>query len=280
MSTMHPPSMSEEKHPDIEAFGHNSTSRGFDYRGESSNSGFNYRTEEDLDIKKPRSFTRYNDGEEPQGKLSEYDIEMNHLPPDQRPSQGELLALVDPEIDDHTEAAEALRANANVKVPKVGKVMRGVGAQSVRKLAKRVTLRGQSGNKRGKPPRIPPGFMAAGAQSGGDGVIFSVNEEGEFADGGHGHDQESFESASAGHQHDHDISERYDLSRPSTNQEDKKHAPKRVRIKDEGSTASPVHDGDYSKNKYRHSSLDDAKDIPHEVATATMEAGRKRKLLC
>ncbi|KAL3910576.1 MAG: hypothetical protein SGARI_002057, partial [Bacillariaceae sp.] len=47
------------------------------------------------------------------------------------PGDLDLLAnLVEPDIEDDTEAAEALRANANVKVGKVGKVARSVNAQT------------------------------------------------------------------------------------------------------------------------------------------------------
>ena len=91
---------------------------------------------------------------EPEGKHKPgVGFEVGYLPPDQRPGlPTELLShlqIADPEIGDDTEAAEALRANANVKVGKVGKVARSVGAQSVRKVAKRLTLRAQSGNRRG-----------------------------------------------------------------------------------------------------------------------------------
>jgi 1-phosphatidylinositol-4-phosphate 5-kinase len=58
------------------------------------------------------------------------------------------------EIEEGTPAAEALRANADVKVTKVGKVARYLQVQAVRKTAKNVFHVG-SGAKRGKPPRVP-----------------------------------------------------------------------------------------------------------------------------
>jgi len=91
-------------------------------------------------------------------------IELQFLPPDQRSGHhGDLLlaAVVEPEIEDDTEAAEALRANAQIKVGKVSKAARGINAQTVRKLVKVASLRGR-GIKRGKPPRVPPGLAAAG----------------------------------------------------------------------------------------------------------------------
>ena len=105
------------------------------------------------------------DQNEPFGADGEPSIEIHFLPPDQRPGHpGDLLAavaVVEPEIEDDTEAAEALRANARIKVGKVSKAARSINAQSVRKFVKRASLRG-SGIKRGKPPRVPPGLAAAG----------------------------------------------------------------------------------------------------------------------
>ncbi len=61
-------------------------------------------------------------------------------PPDQRPVlPGDMLAhLVEPEIEDYTEAAaEALRANASIKVEKVGVLVRSGSAHTVRKVVER-----------------------------------------------------------------------------------------------------------------------------------------------
>ncbi len=90
-------------------------------------------------------------------------IELQFLSPDQRGTHhGDLLlaAVVEPEIEEDTEAAEALRANAQIKVGKVSKAARGINAQTVRKFVKVASLRGH-GIKRGKPPRVPPGLAAA-----------------------------------------------------------------------------------------------------------------------
>lgn len=80
--------------------------------------------------------------------------------PDALPNSGIppdiLEALGNPCIGDDTPAAEALRANAAVRVAKLGKLARRVHVQTVRRLVKRATLRAKSGNVRGKPPRIPP----------------------------------------------------------------------------------------------------------------------------
>mmetsp|Transcript_52839 Transcript_52839/g.78748 ORF Transcript_52839/g.78748 Transcript_52839/m.78748 type:complete len:1000 (-) Transcript_52839:110-3109(-) len=71
-------------------------------------------------------------------------------------------AVVAPNIDDGSPAAEALRANAGVQVTKLDKFARAVGTQSVKRMGKRVTrvvqLKTSSGDKRGKPPRVPPGY--------------------------------------------------------------------------------------------------------------------------
>jgi len=76
-----------------------------------------------------------------------------------------LAELKSPLIDDNTPAAEALRANRGVKVPKMVKVARSLHAQSVRRFIKRATLRAKSGNRRGKPPRIPPNHQKGNTNS-------------------------------------------------------------------------------------------------------------------
>jgi len=62
---------------------------------------------------------------------------------------------MNPNIDDQSPAAEALRANAGVHVRKTAKLARKIHANTVRKIVKKATRVGM-GNRRGKPPRIPP----------------------------------------------------------------------------------------------------------------------------
>ena len=62
-------------------------------------------------------------------------------------------------IDDNSPAAAALRANAKIHVSSVGKAARAVQLQSVRRVLKRATGITKSGNKKGKPPRIPPTLL-------------------------------------------------------------------------------------------------------------------------
>lgn len=84
----------------------------------------------------------------------------------------ELLGtLHNPSIDDDTPAAEALRANAEVHVNKAAKLARKIHVQTVRNIVKKATQRGM-GNKRGKPPRIPPNRNEQN-----DGEIYVVDEE-------------------------------------------------------------------------------------------------------
>lgn len=119
----------------------------------------------------------------------------------------ELLdILANPSIEDNTPAAEALRANAEIKVRKVGKLARRVHGQSVRRVVKRATLRSKSGRVRGKPPRIPPARASADAIpiTGPDNEIYVVHEESEEI----GEDEldSSIESSEqdAEYKHDHD----------------------------------------------------------------------------
>ena len=139
-----------------------------DFRGNGSFSkGFDHRENDPLPVSpSPARNSLFNnsgnnmnhEGGSPKAGAPQGGIELQFGPG----LPGDLLAnLVEPEIEDDTEAAEALRANASIKVGKLGKVARSVNAQTVRKLAKKATLRGH-GNKRGKPPRIPPGLAAQG----------------------------------------------------------------------------------------------------------------------
>ena len=89
-------------------------------------------------------------------------------------------ALGSPSIEDNTPAAEALRATSRVHVRRVDKLARRVHVQSLRKFVKRATLRG---NKRGKPPRIPPPGKS------GSGGIYVVEEEDGDEDGDNGNDE-------------------------------------------------------------------------------------------
>jgi 1-phosphatidylinositol-4-phosphate 5-kinase len=226
--------------------GHSSAPGGL----EKVNSGFDYRLNDDkngVHDSLNGALDHESEGKHRHG-IGGVGFEMGYLPPDQRPGlPTELLTqlqLADPEIDDDTEAAEALRANATVKVGKVGKVARSVGAQSVRKVAKRLTLRGQSGNRRGKPPRIPPG-MTISPMEAADAAILVVAEASK-------EDDDSVESALSG-PHNQEI--------PAMSAE--MHMPER-------------HDADGSKFRAHTAQAHlDIKDIPLEVTAATMEAGRK-----
>jgi len=66
-----------------------------------------------------------------------------------------LGSLHNPNIDEDTPAGEALRANAEVQIKRSQVIARKMHLTSVNRLAKKA-LRSGIGNKRGKPPRIPP----------------------------------------------------------------------------------------------------------------------------
>ena len=238
---------------------------GFEYRT-NDDSGFDYRTKHGPDD--PLGNNSYRNNEESHGSMG---FELSFLPPDQRPGiPVELLAqLADPDIEDDTEAAEALRANANVKVRKVGKVARSLNAQSVRKFVKRATLRGKSGNLRGKPPRIPPGRTAIEVPDTNIFVVQETTEEDEMLE-----EEDASDSGSEASLHD-DASKGSDRKPPS---------PSRPSHIDQTRPSYyqpgqyPDRDSNFKAKKDRHSSiLEEAKDIPAEVVAATMEAGRKCK---
>lgn len=220
--------------------GHKSAPNGLD-RGQAA--GFDYRLKDDDQTGLSSSYSAAMDHNTEENDKPGVGFEVGYLPPDQRPGlPTELLThLADTEIGDDTEAAEALRANANVKVGKVGKVARSVGAQSVRKVAKRLTLRGQSGNRRGKPPRIPPG-MTIQQMEAADAAMLVVAEASM-------EDEESMSSDIGSHMEE-----------------------KAVMISDTNMTERF---GELSKSKVHENMQPETKDIPAEVTAATMEAGRK-----
>lgn len=75
--------------------------------------------------------------------------------PQNSPGAGTMMPVeVDLEIQEGSDAAKALRANADVKVTKVGKAARFLHVQAVRRNAKKIFHVGTA-SKRGKPPRIP-----------------------------------------------------------------------------------------------------------------------------
>lgn len=249
--------------------GHNSAKSaiaGFDYRRDGK-SGFDYRFNDDDPLSNSYGPPIQDEEAHRSWGPSGVGFEVGYLPPDQRPGlPAELLShlAVDPEIADDTEAAEALRANANVKVGKVGKVARSVGAQSVRKVAKRLTLRSQSGNRRGKPPRIPPGITASQMDAHEATMLAVAEGEAETDEGPSVHSEGSvhLQHPQQLPHHIHlDHNDGYESSVPGDS-----HPNEAL-----GSAG-----GSKSKRTQKHTSvMDDAMDIPAEVVAATMEAGRK-----
>lgn len=290
------------------SFGHNSMSslKGFDHRmpaggGNESNSTFEYRG--DGNSSEPPLSPNGGVGDGGEGGAKQVGIEMQFLPPDQRPGlPNDLLATVsvEPEIEDNTEAAEALRANASIRVGKMGKVARSVNAQTVRRFFKTATLRGH-GPKRGKPPRVPPGFVAPAAGMGGvsrmgddeNNIMYAVHE-GDYETSEHHEglrDGENFlvdSSDSDVDDHEEELHEEEDLQDHHNDQADvidHEHAAEAELIAKYEDT-SRLFDTDATDSTKRKSKSDnytqvmtgeDQKDIPTEVVAATMDAGKTRK---
>ena len=147
--------------------GREDSKKGFDYRDSSAKSAL-HNSQGSLDYGPPKNKKINNDDSNGNDEGGEQCVELQFLPPDQRPgSPGDLLAavaVVEPDYEDDTEAAEALRANAQIKVGKMSKAARSINAQTVRKFVKTVAMVRGNGVKRGKPPRIPPSHAGAGQQ--------------------------------------------------------------------------------------------------------------------
>ena len=107
------------------------------------------------------AFSRVSSDNGQQYQVLEYDMEQ-----DAALEPSELFAEVVGKtavisIDADSPAAAALRANAQIHVSSVGKAARAVQLQSVRRVLKRATGITKSGNKKGKPPRIPPTLLSS-----------------------------------------------------------------------------------------------------------------------
>jgi len=248
------PAMDDEI--DFMTDGHNSGPSGLGHRSsDARSSGFDYRLHDDdpLSNSYGADMNHEDDGmnKSASAAMGTVGFEVSYLPPDQRPGvPAELFAhFVDTEIGDDTEAAEALRANADVRVGKVGKIARSMGAQSVRKVAKRLTLRSQSGNRRGKPPRIPPGMTASQVAT-EEAMMLAVAEA----------EEEESHSLNSGDDH-------HDDDGPDD-------APA-LMIADMIMTERQEGDGLKGRRSVKQTVHEEGKDIPVEVIAATMEAGRK-----
>jgi hypothetical protein len=255
-----------EASEELDVVNNNNNNTGFD------DSDFDYRIKNHDDI--------------PAMNDSHLGLELGYLPPDQRPGMPvELIAQLaaDAEIEDDTEAAEALRANANVKVRKMGKVARSLNAQSVRRFVKFATLRGKMGNRKGKPPRIPPGRTAVEEP---DSNIFVVTEEAEEEVSSQEGDDMSESSVAASvpgmahdDQHSHGSTGAAAVAASQHIVPDQHNAYTIDMQNPNPIGPVTLTDAALLKTKHlRHSSvIDEAKDIPADVVAATMEAGRKCK---
>lgn len=86
-------------------------------------------------------------------------------------------------IEDNSPAAEALRANANIKVTTAGKAARAVHLQSIRRLAKFAAGANKTGYVKGKPPRLPPPtHRQMEGPFGGPSTLHSLREDGTVDD--------------------------------------------------------------------------------------------------
>ena len=195
-------------------------------------------------------------------------MELSYLPPDQRGGADSALAHIQladpdllPDIEEDTEAAEALRANANIKVGKLGKVARSINAQSLRHIVKRATLRGRSGHTKGKPPRIPPGTTAA--EESDDGQLLPVQE------GSMEHEFSSSEESEP------EVQMKMPLKPPAPPAKERQSNYAIPAGSEKVDFVSPTP----TKPRFTGgmSISHDAKDIPADMANATMEAGKKRK---
>lgn len=184
-----------------------------------------------------------------------------------------LEVLANPSIEDDSPAAEALRANAEIRVRKVGKLARRVHGQSVRRAVKRATLRSKSGRVRGKPPRIPPAKVPSGSiVAGPDNEIYVVQEGDDEEELEEDEMDSSLESSEedAEYKHDHDDEAALYVAAASGD----RHSEGDVIITDEvvkeGVVVDKVPDW-----QTRLTEQEGDHSVPAEVLTATMETGKK-----
>mmetsp|Transcript_18158 Transcript_18158/g.30100 ORF Transcript_18158/g.30100 Transcript_18158/m.30100 type:complete len:872 (+) Transcript_18158:429-3044(+) len=140
-----------------------------------------------------------------------------------------------PSIDDESPAAESLRASAEVHVGTTAKLARKMHVEKIRKVLKKATQKG-TGNRRGKPPRIPPN--RGGTKQDEEGIWIVEEEDEEDSDS----EDESCDVDNVPY----------------------------ARDLDDGA-AKHTKPGEFAEDAEKHK----FQKIPTEVLTATMETGRK-----
>jgi hypothetical protein len=103
-----------------------------------------------------------------------------------------VSSLHNPDINDQSPAAESLRASAEVHVGTTAKLARKMHVEKIRKVIKKATQRG-IGNRRGKPPRIPPN---RGSEQEEEGIYVVEEGDEEYSDSDDDSDDEEGHSRS------------------------------------------------------------------------------------
>ena len=183
-----------------------------------------------------------------------------------------LEILANPSIEDNTPAAEALRANAEIHVRKLGKLARRIHGQTVRRVVKRATLRSKSGRVRGKPPRIPPTRVPSGSvPAGRDNQIYVVHEEDEVEDILEDEMDSSLESSESSEEYEHDHDEEA-MFAAASGEAHQKSQQEDVIVEEDKAVVDKV-------PGWQTHLTEGPEMVPAEVLTATMETGKKGKIM-
>ena len=185
-------------------------------------------------------------------------------------------------IEDNTPAAEAIRANANVRVSTFGKAARAVHMQSLRRFVKRATGATKSGVVRGKPPRIPEvssdhmlqSLRSGGGAAGLDTVLEAGEESIEVSP------KASFDAAVAAAAVAASPSDDTAPSLPSTK------PPQQLQQEEEGEEEEGQQKGEQQPQQPQPQhplkrvvpAVDDDGHIPDTIVAGTVEASRKGKI--
>lgn len=215
-------------------------------------------------------------------EVIEYDLaDTDHNPNSNKDDAFDFFPSM--KIFEDSPAAEALRANANVRVSKAGKAARAVHMQTVRRGLKYIAGKHQHGVRKGKPPRVPPSIFAADGED-DDRSNSIIEEESEFAseldddDGEHerykaplSDDENKDKDEEENHQEGDDGDQHHD--------EDDNESESGFEVEPiPPNVETPRQQQQQHQQHLRHSE-DELNHMPENVAPGTVEAGKKGMFL-
>jgi hypothetical protein len=206
-------------------------------------------------------------------EVIEYDLADTDHNPNRNKDAFDFFPSV--KILENSPAAEALRANASVRVSKAGKAARAVHMQTVRRGLKYIAGKHQHGVRKGKPPRVPPSIFTADGED-DDRSNSIIEEESELASELDDAERERDEAPPS----DEEIKGEDEKKKTHDGDDDgDQHHDEEESESESGFEVEPVPyvetpPGRLQQQQLRHAE-DDLNHMPENVAPGTVEAGKK-----